>query len=132
MSALKILETNIDHRDLPRPTGYTLLIEPVRVEQTSRGGIVLADETVRHKEILQSLGRVVAMGPCAYQGKAEFDRSGPWCEVGDFILHPVYGGQEVQVQGKDGKPSKLRIINDDQVLALVPNPEAIIVGSIGI
>ncbi len=101
--------------NLPKPTGYRLLIEPVQVKQQSAGGIALPEQAVKAQEYLRYIGKVVAMGPEAYQHE-KFQ--GAWCEVGDWIAYGQYAGQELVVRTEEG-PRKLRLINDDEVLARV-------------
>ena len=62
------------------------------------------------------LGVVLAMGPDAYTDATKFP-SGPWCEVGDWILFRSYSGTRI----KRG-PQEFRLINDDTVEAVVADP----------
>lgn len=106
----------------PQPTGYRLLVEPVQVKQETAGGIALPEQAVKAQEYLRYIGKVVAMGPEAYQ----HDKfHGAWCEVGDWIAYGQYAGQELMVRSEDG-PKKLRLINDDEVLARV-NPDQMMI-----
>lgn len=106
----------------PQPTGYRLLVEPVQVKQETAGGIALPEQAVKAQEYLRYIGKVVAMGPEAYKHQ-KFD--GAWCEVGDWIAYGQYAGQELMIRSEDG-PKKLRLINDDEVLARV-NPDQMMI-----
>ena len=64
---------------------------------------------------LNSVGQVIAMGPECYS-----DRKAPWCKVGDHVVFGRYAGAKVSVQNV-----KMVIINDDEVLATLDNPEVV-------
>jgi co-chaperonin GroES (HSP10) len=122
--------TEIPSERLPKPTGWRILIEPAQVRERSRGGIVLPDQSKAAQEALRYIGRVVAKGPQCYQGDRFHDGTSGlhahWCKVGDWIAHGQYGGQEIIISDDSGQPRKLRLINDDEVIALV-NPESVMV-----
>lgn len=62
---------------------------------------------------------VLKMGPDCYKDKERYPY-GPWCKVGDFILTRQYSGTRVSIYGKE-----FRIINEDQVEAVVQDPRGI-------
>jgi co-chaperonin GroES (HSP10) len=89
-----------------------------RAGQTE-GGIVLTSETMERQQIGTVLGYVLKVGPQAYDGK-RFS-SGPWCEAGDWVLIGRYSGSRIQIQG-----GEIKLLNDDEIIATVPDPEAIL------
>jgi len=101
---------------LPAPSGYRILCAVPEVEKETEGGIVKADITIQHEELLTTVLFVVALGPDAYKDTAKFP-SGPWCKAGDFILCRPHAGTRVQIHGKD-----FRLLNDDSVEAVVDDP----------
>jgi len=109
---------------LPSPKGWRLLVIPVSQPTVSAGGIAFTEKTRETQEIAGVVGQVVSMGPMAY--KDEFKFMGiPWCEVGDFIIFPRYAGSRVRLFGGAADGSEdlaCRLLNDDEVLATVPNP----------
>ena len=121
-----IQTADLDPASLPKPALWRLLIEPIKVEETTRGGIVLAPETQRAKEYLRYVGKVLALGDGAYQ-HPKFDGCQPDVRVGDWVVYQTYTGFDVSVLDKTGKPVKLRFINDDEVLAVTVNPHALLV-----
>ena len=46
--------------------------------------------------------------------------TGPWCQVGDFVLFRSFSGTRIKIHGKE-----LRMINDDNVEAVVDDPRGI-------
>jgi len=131
ISSSIILE-DIPEDILPKPVGWRMLIEPIRVEERTKGGLYLPDQAKQAKEYLRYIGYVRAQGELCYRHHKFADPAtgllgAPWCAVGQWIVFNQHEGQEVQVRGPNGKPIKLRLINDDAVLAVAPNPEALLI-----
>ena len=75
-------------------------------------------DTVRAEDKYSSVSALVcAVGPEAYQGE-KFERSGPWCKVGDWILMPRYESTMVSYRGVAMAP-----LPDDRVMAVITGPE---------
>jgi co-chaperonin GroES (HSP10) len=62
---------------------------------------------------------VVDVGPDAYKDTTKFP-SGPWCKKGDFVLVRAYSGTRFKIYNKE-----FRLLNDDQVDAVVEDPRGI-------
>ena len=107
---------------LPVPTGYRILILPFVPGKVTRGGIHLAKQTVDKERLATVVGYVVRLGPDAYKDKRKFPE-GPWCQEGDWIIFGRYAGARIQIEGGD-----LRLLNDDEILAVINNPEDILAG----
>lgn len=114
---------------LPVPTGWTILIEPIKVKEKSEGGIVLPSEVQKAEEYLRYIGKVVAMGELCYlheKFKPHPDASPlPWCKVGDYVAHGQHSGQKMSVK-KGDKTEEYRLVHDDEILAVVPDPKSIL------
>jgi len=110
-----------DHADsLPRPTGYRILILPFSQSSVTKGGIHLAKQTVDKERLATVVGYVVETGPDAYGDINKFP-DGPWCKKGDWVIFGRYAGARFQIEGGD-----MRLLNDDEILALIDDPEAIL------
>jgi len=107
---------------LPVPTGYRVLIVPYTHPPTSKGGILLAESTLKNEELATTIGYVAAIGPDAYKDPLKYPL-GPWCKVGDYILFGRYAGARIIMQGETDDNLPLRILNDDEILAVIKNPE---------
>ena len=105
---------------LPKPTGYKLLIALPDPEEKTEGGIIKASQTLQAEEIGSIVGFVLEMGPDAYQSSERFP-SGPYCKKGDWIMMRSYSGTRFKVHGKE-----FRLINDDSVEAIVEDPRAVV------
>ena len=105
---------------LPEPTGWKLLcIVPDVKETFDNSDIVKADAYMRGEEHGTTVLAVLRIGPDAYKDKTKFP-SGAWCKEGDFVLVRTYSGTRVKIFGKE-----FRILNDDQVEAVVADPRGI-------
>ena len=104
---------------LPKPSGYRILCAIPEVEKEYDSGIIKADTTIHHEEVLTTVLFVVEMGPDCYQDKVRFP-NGPWCKQGDFILVRPNSGSRLVIHGRE-----FRIINDDTVEAVVDDPRGI-------
>lgn len=105
---------------IPTPTGYHILIALPNIDETfGESGIVKANQTVREEYILSIIGIVLDLGAQAYTDKDRFP-TGPWCKQGDYILFRANSGTRFKIGSQE-----YRLLNDDSVQAIVPNPKAI-------
>jgi len=81
---------------------------------------MLAKQTLDKERIATVVGLVVRKGPDAYSDEDKFPE-GAWCDEGDWVIFGRYAGARFNIEGGD-----LRLINDDEVLAIVNNPEDIL------
>jgi co-chaperonin GroES (HSP10) len=117
----------VSPQDYPIPAGWRVLIEPIKIEETTQGGIVLPEAAKEAKEHLRHIGRVVDMGELCYK-HGKFQGCEPWCKVGDYVAYGAYSGQEMKVRNSKGTDYvALRLINDDEVLAVIPSPTSVMI-----
>ena len=105
--------------NIPEPKGWKVLIAMPSFATTTKGGILLAEEYVEREESASPVALVVKLGPAAYKDERKFP-GGPNCKVGDFIVVRPYSGTRIIIHGKE-----FRLINDDTVEAVVPDPSVI-------
>ena len=105
---------------IPTPTGWRIVILPYRGAEKTKGGIVLSDQTRQREQSATVCGYVLSVGPLAYADENKFP-TGPWCKKGDWIVFGRYAGARLPID-----EGEIRIINDDEVLALIQNPEDIV------
>jgi co-chaperonin GroES (HSP10) len=103
---------------LPQPTGWRMVILPFKANKKTKGGIYLADESIERSQVASTCGLVLAQGPHCYD-KEKFPE-GPWCKVGDWVIFARYAGSRILIDG-----GEVRLLNDDEVLATVKDPEDI-------
>ena len=111
-------QTVIDR--IPTPTGWRIAILPYRGAEKTKGGIALAEETQRKQQVSTVCGYVLKVGPIAYADEGKFP-TGPWCKEGDWIIFGRYAGARIPIDG-----GEIRLINDDEVLGIVADPEDIL------
>ena len=109
-----------DIEKVPQPTGYRLVLFPLKLEGKTAGGVLLTDTAIEQASIATNICKVIAVGPDAYQDKNKFP-NGPWCKKDDWIIITKYAGARLSIDG-----GELRIINDDEVLAVVEDPRDIL------
>jgi len=104
---------------LPHPSGWRILVLPFEASKKSKGGIIYSDSAVERASIASTCGNVLALGSQAYD-KEKFPE-GPWCKKGDWVLFARYAGSRIKIEG-----GEVRLLNDDEILATVKNPEDIL------
>ena len=105
---------------MPQPTGWRLLILPYKGKAVTEGGIHLVQSTVDRESLATVVGYVVKMGPDCYKDKSKF--SAPWCQEKQWVLIGRYAGARFRL----GDESECRIINDDEVIAGILDPDDIL------
>ena len=105
---------------MPDPTGWRLLILPYRGKGKTEGGIYLPDAVVQEQTVSTQVGYVLKVGSLAYGDKEKFP-TGPWCAKVDWVMFARYAGSRFKIDG-----GEVRILNDDEVLAKILEPEDIL------
>lgn len=114
----EILDKSLVDR-MPQPTGWRLLVLPYRGKSKTTGGIHLPDKVLEEGQIQTVVGYVLKVGPLAYKDTDKF--SEPWCQEKDWIVFARYAGSRFRIEG-----GEVRILNDDEVLATILDPEDVI------
>ena len=105
---------------LPQPTGWRLIVLPFKMDEKTKGGIIMNESTLEKQQVASQCGNVLAMGPQCYKDKERYPE-GPWCKVGDWVIFARYAGSRIQIEG-----GEIRLLNEDEILATVKNPEDIL------
>ena len=113
---LKTKESN----KLPQPTGWRMVVLPFKMADKTKGGLHLVQETLERQQVGSTCGLVLAQGPDCYNDKDRYPE-GPWCKTGDWVIFARYAGSRIQIDG-----GEVRLLNDDEVLATIDNPEDIL------
>jgi len=91
-----------------QPLGDRILVEPMKDEETKKGGIIIPD-TAKEKP---QQGKVIAIGT------GKLDDNGkviPFhVKKGDRVLMPKYGGTEVKFDEKE-----YQIVREDDLLGII-------------
>ena len=113
---LKTKESN----KLPKPTGWRLVVLPFRPPKRTKSGLYLAEKAVEKQQVATVCGYVLETGPLAYYDQEKFPH-GAWCKKGDWVVFARYAGARINIE--DGE---IRILNDDEILATIKDPEDVI------
>ena len=105
---------------LPTPTGYRILVLPYAGPKKTKGGLYLSDKTQATIQMTTVCAYVLKVGDLAYKDKEKFP-NGPWCEKGDWVIFGRYAGARFKIEG-----GEVRILNDDEIIAKINNPEDIL------
>ena len=90
--------------ELPEPSGWRILVLPFTPKEKTKGGLLIAQE---------------ALDRLAYKDKDKFEQ--PWCKKGDWVIFARYAGSRLPIEG-----GEIRILNDDEVLGTVKDPESVL------
>ena len=104
---------------LPDPSGWRLLVLLFTPKEKTKGGIIIAPEALDKFRIATTCGYVLKMGPLCYKDKDKF--TDPWCKKGDWVIFARYAGSRLPIEG-----GEVRILNDDEVLGTISDPEAVL------
>lgn len=105
---------------LPEPSGWRLLVLPFTPKEKTKGGLIIAQESLDRLRIAVNCGYVLKVGPLAYKDKDKFE-SGPWCKKGEWVIFARYAGSRLPIEG-----GEVRILNDDEVLGTISDPESVL------
>jgi len=106
--------------ELPTPTGWRILVLPFTPKEKTSGGIIIAQESLDRLRIATNCGYVLKIGPLAYFDKEKYP-TGPWCKEKDWVIFARYAGSRLPIEG-----GEVRILNDDEVLGTIPDPESVL------
>jgi co-chaperonin GroES (HSP10) len=106
-----------------KPLGARILVQLRRTKKkATSAGIILVEETKETEKWNNMVAKVIEIGPLAFKKRDSMEPwpEGSWCEVGDYIRVPKWGGDrwEVSVDGeKDDEPALFMVLNDHEVIA---------------
>jgi len=109
-----------------KPLGARVLVQLRRTKKkVTSAGIVLVEETRETEKWQNMVGKVIELGPLAFRKRDTMEPwvEGTWCEVGDYIRVPKWGGDrwEVKVPNEDDTedPVLFMVLNDHEVIAKI-------------
>jgi co-chaperonin GroES (HSP10) len=106
---------------LPQPTGWRVLVMPYQGAVTTQGGLHIPDEVRAREAVATVVAYVLRIGPMAYKDPDKFgEDASPWCEQGQWVCIGRYSGSRFKIDG-----GEVRIINDDEVIATILEPDDI-------
>lgn len=107
--------------------GDRVLVQLRREKTTSKGGIILVDETRQTIKFNETVAKVVQIGPLAYKNLDDLTdwKEGPWCKVGDLVRTIKYGGDRFVLDvGDDGAPVVFITLQAREIISKIKSFEA--------
>jgi co-chaperonin GroES (HSP10) len=106
---------------LPQPTGWRVLVMPYQGKAKTASGLYIPDEVRERESVATVVAYVMKLGPLAYKDPDKFGPEGePWCKEGQWVCIGRYSGSRFKIDG-----GEVRIINDDEVIATILEPDDI-------
>lgn len=101
--------------------GHRVIVKPMEVEEKTESGIIVAVNKRKEQQGTQ-MGTVIGVGPMAWKNELYgYGLEGwtPWCEVGDLVMFPRYGGKFICVNDspttKDEDREYVIVLNDEDI-----------------
>ena len=111
-------KTNLEK--LPNPTGWRILVMPFKVKEETKGGIIIAQETLDRARAAVQVGYVLKMGPLCYKDEDKYP-TGAWCKEKDWVMFARYAGSRIDIDG-----GEIKMLNDDEILGTISDPKDIL------
>jgi len=105
-----------------KPLGGRVMVQIRRSKKkTTKGGIVLVEETKETEKWNTQVAKVIAVGPLAFKNRNTMESwpEGAWCAAGDYVRAPRYGGDRWTAPAEDGNKAYYVLLNDLDVLGVV-------------
>ena len=77
-----------------RPFGSRVLVQIRSVRTITAGGIIKVESRKKTESDNTCVAKVLAVGPLAYKNRNTMEKwaEGTWCEAGEYVFVPKYGG----------------------------------------
>jgi co-chaperonin GroES (HSP10) len=126
--ALNFEADSVPFELLPKPLGWRVLIAPVKLRDTTEGGIALPQHSLAAADHFRNIAKVLAVGSSAYddpsfRGGRDGDAQ-PWCKAGDVIVYGCHDGERLTVT-YNGETHSLRFIKDANVVSVITDTSII-------
>ena len=106
---------------LPQPTGWRVLVMPYEGQAKTSSGLYIPDEVRERERVATVVAYVMKLGPLAYKDPDKFGPDAePWCKEGQWVCLGRYSGSRFKIDG-----GEVRVINDDEVIATILEPDDI-------
>ncbi len=106
-----------------KPLGGRVLVQLRRTKKTvTSAGIILVEETKETEKWNNMVAKVVENGPLAFKKRDSMEPwpEGSWCDPGDYIRVPKWGGDRWEVEvGDEEEKALFMILNDHEIIAKV-------------
>jgi len=103
------------------PFGSRVLVQIRTPKTKSAGGIILHGETRETEKWNTQVAKVISLGPLAFKNRntQETWPEGEWCQPGEFVRVPKYGGDRWTVAIRQDEDAMFVIFNDLDIIGRV-------------
>ena len=111
-----------------KPFGSRVLVQIRAPKTKTKGGIIITTEMRETEHYNTQVAKVIDIGSLAFKNRNTMESwpEGSWCEVGDFVRVPRYGGDRWSVKTDDDEEAIVVIFNDlDLVGRVTGDPLAV-------
>lgn len=111
------------------PLGSRVLVQLRSAKTRTKGGIILTQEVQETDQWNTQVAMIRAIGPLSFRHRDSMEewKEGAWCNVGDFVRVPKYGGDRWSVKIDEGGSQRevlFILFNDLDLIARVNDPLA--------
>jgi co-chaperonin GroES (HSP10) len=102
------------------PFGSRVMVQIRRAKSQTSSGIYIPEEARKTEASNTQVAKIAAIGPLAYKNRntMELWPEGNWCQIGDFVRTPKYGGDRWTVKFDDDE-IEFVIFNDLDIIGKV-------------
>lgn len=104
-----------------QPFGSRVLVQIRTPKTTTAGGIILHSDTKDTEKWNTQVAKVIQVGPLAFKNRNTMEKwpEGDWCQNGDFVRVPKYGGDRWESILENGESAMFVIFNDLDIIGQV-------------
>jgi co-chaperonin GroES (HSP10) len=97
------------------PFGSRVIVQIRTPKTQTKGGIILTSETRETDAWNTQIAKVICVGELAFKNRTTMDPwpEGSWCQPGDYVRVPKYGGDRWTAKSLDGEQEVLLVIFND-------------------
>ena len=98
-----------------QPFGSRVVVQIRSPKKKTKGGIILTEDTIDTEMWNTQVAKVIAIGELAFKNRNTQEPwpEGSWCQPGDFVRVPKYGGDKWSVRYGDDDTEILFVIFND-------------------
>lgn len=102
------------------PFGSRVIVQIRRAKTQTKAGLYIPEEARKTEASNTQTSRIVAIGPLAYKNRSTMEQwpEGSWCNVGEFVRTPKYGGDRWTIKHED-EEIEFVMFNDLDILGRV-------------
>jgi len=93
-------EVTNEKAKLPQPTGWRLLVLPFKMNEKTKGGVIINESTLERQQVASQCGNVLAMGSECYKDKEDIQQVHGARLVTGWSLHVMQDHESILKVGK--------------------------------